>query len=67
MRIADSANSSLVGGRLRSGRNALRTTSFWISGVSTLVGCTQLTRIPCDATSMARLRINPTTPCLAAV
>ena len=61
------ANSSLVGARSRSGRNALDTASFWIIGVSTLVGCTEFTRIPCGASSLARVRIKPTTPCLAAV
>ncbi|SKT64625.1 Uncharacterised protein [Mycobacteroides abscessus subsp. abscessus] len=35
-------------------------------GVSTLVGCTVLTRILWGASSIASERIRPTTPCLAA-
>ena len=64
---AASANSSLVGARSRSGRKALDTASFWVIGVSTLVGCTECTRMPCGASSLARVRIKPTMPCVAAV
>ncbi|OBA62672.1 hypothetical protein A5647_07330 [Mycobacterium sp. 1100029.7] len=37
-----------------SGRKALLTMSFWIMGVSTLVGLTQLTRTLCGASSLAK-------------
>ena len=36
------------------------------SGVLTLVGCTELTRMFCAPSSTAKVRIKPTTPCLAA-
>jgi hypothetical protein len=35
--------------------------------VSTVVGCTEFTRIRCGASSTASVRISPATPCLAAV
>jgi len=40
---------------------------FWIITVSTPVGCTVLTRIACLPNSLARVRMMPMTPCLAAV
>jgi hypothetical protein len=39
---------------------------FWIMTVSTEPGWTVLTRIMSGASSLASVRISPTTPCLAA-
>ena len=48
------------------GRKSLSIVSFSNMSVLTVVGCTALTRMPCGASSVARLRMMPTTPCLAA-
>ena len=57
---------SLGLGFSRSGRNSRQATSFTTIGVFTVVGFTVLTRIMYGASSWARLRIKPITPCLAA-
>jgi hypothetical protein len=50
----------------RSGRKSRIVPSFMNSGVFTFVGCTELTRMFCAPSSTAKVRIRPTTPCLAA-
>lgn len=59
------AKSSRVG-LSRSGRNMRNVASFITIGVFTWVGWTELTRMLCGASSIASVRISPTTPCLAA-
>ena len=49
----------------RSGRKRSKVAWFMIIGVSTLVGWRLLTRMLWGASSRARVRIRPTTPCLA--
>ena len=49
------------------GQEQLHVTSFMIIGVFTPVGCTVLTRMLYAPSSIASVRISPTTPCLAAV
>jgi hypothetical protein len=48
------------------GRNTRMVGSFCTIGVLTPVGCTELTRMECGASSSASVRMSPTTPCLAA-
>jgi hypothetical protein len=60
------AKSSRVGFS-RSGRNMRNVASFIAIGVFTWVGWMELTRMLCGASSIASVRISPTTPCLAAM
>src|SRR5439155_19022702 len=46
------------------GANALQIASFWIILVLVELGCTELTRMKCGASSLASDRIKPTTACL---
>ena len=50
----------------RSGRNIFQVPSFMIIGVLTFVGCTEFTRMFFAPSSTAKVRMRPTTPCLAA-
>jgi hypothetical protein len=58
------ARSSSVG-LSASGTNSRKVASLIIIGVLTVVGWIELTRIMCRASSWARVRMSPTTPCLA--